>query len=193
MEKQGSSENEELLYSGKFFEVLQKAVTFGDKTKKFENARRPPGTRLLIIKDGKILITREYRYELGGYDYRLPGGKVFDTLEEFRRARESGEEILKSAENAAMEECRQEAGLTPKRLKHYLTTKAGATVVWDLYYFIIDGFVENESGQELEAGEVIETSWRTFEQAKEMCLNGQIKEDRSVGVLLKFLLKKEKK
>jgi len=31
----------------------------------------------------KILLSREYRSELDRYDYRLPGGKVFDTLAEY--------------------------------------------------------------------------------------------------------------
>jgi len=55
----------------------------GDKEVVFETARRAPGVRLIIVRDGQMLITREFRNELDDYDYRLPGGKVFDTLDEY--------------------------------------------------------------------------------------------------------------
>ena len=32
-----------------------------------------------------IQLSKEFRSELNGYDYRLPGGKVFDTLEEYEK------------------------------------------------------------------------------------------------------------
>ena len=60
-------------------------MKLGDKKMTFEKARRAPGVRLLIIKKNKILITKEYRDEIGEFDYRLPGGKVFDKLEEYQK------------------------------------------------------------------------------------------------------------
>jgi hypothetical protein len=34
-------------------------------------------------EEKKILLTKEFRYELDAYDWRLPGGKVVDTLDEY--------------------------------------------------------------------------------------------------------------
>ena len=67
------------LFRGKIIEVVEKDI----EGRKFEIARRSPGVRIIIRDGNKILITKEYRYEHNSYDYRLPGGKVFDTLEEF--------------------------------------------------------------------------------------------------------------
>jgi hypothetical protein len=45
----------------------------------------------MIITDGsRILITKEWRNEQNGFDYRLPGGKVFDSLREYEEKLQSG-------------------------------------------------------------------------------------------------------
>ena len=179
---------QEILYTGKIFEIVRTKKKVRDKTIVFESARRAPGVRLLILKGNNLLISKEFRYELKGYDYRLAGGKVFDTLEEYDKA--SKKEILKHAELAARKECEEETGLRVDRIQLLEKTHAGATVDWDLYYFIIDEFTENGNGQKLEEGEIIETVWKSFDEVRDMCLNRQIKEDRSVGVLLRFFLNK---
>ncbi len=57
-----------------------------------------------------------------------------------------------------------------------------------MYYFLVDDFDERDGGQNLEDGEVIYPEWKTFDETVDMCMNGEIKEDRTVGVLLRFLL-----
>lgn len=177
---------EEIVYKGKIFEVVKQPMIAGDKKVVFEIARRSPGTRLIIVNDNRMLITKEFRTELNEYDYRLPGGKVFDTLDEYNQ--NLSEDILPFAIEAAKRECREETGLIVKNIKYFTTVKSGATVVWDLIYFIIDDSEENGIGQELETGEVIDVEWKTFEEIKKLCKEGKINEDRSVGVLFKFFL-----
>lgn len=76
---------EKIVYQGKIIEVVQQTRKTGDTEKLFEFARRSPGTRLIVRSGDKVLLTKEYRTETGNWDYRLPGGKVFDTLEEYNR------------------------------------------------------------------------------------------------------------
>lgn len=186
MEKLQKDGPEEILYKGKIFEIVKQPMRVGEKRIFFEIARRSPGVRLIIVKDNKILISREFRTELDDYDYRLPGGKVFDTLDEYNE--NLSKNILPFAIDAAKRECREEAGLLAKDVKHFTTAQSGATVVWDLIYFIIDDFEGSANGQELETGEVIDVEWKTFDEVKKLCKNGGISEDRSVGVLFKFFL-----
>ena len=177
---------EQVFYEGKTFQIVNQTFKSGDKIKNLEIARRSPGVRLLITKNNNILLTKEYRVELNDYDYRLPGGKVFDNLEEYKKAPDTKIDILKFAIEAAKRECLEETGLIVKNIKHYCTSHAGQTVAWDLFYFIVDNF--EQSKQNLEFGEVIYPEWKTFDEVKDFCLNNKIKEDRSVGVLLKFLM-----
>ena len=166
-------------------QTLYKSKLFGitRNNNGFEYAERSPGVRLLIVKGKKILLTKEYRTEVRKYDYRLPGGKIFDTFEEYQQGKQH---LLKHAITAAKRECQEETGLIPLHSKHLSTAHAGATIIWDLYYFLVDRF--NRGKQKLGKDEDIVPEWKTFAEVKKLCLTGQIAEDRTVGVLLRFLM-----
>lgn len=173
---------EKIMYQWKILEIVQKNV-WG---RILEIARRSPWVRLLILYGDDIYLTKERRQEHNWYDYRLPGGKVFDTLVEFKEALANWENILEKAEQAAKKESKEETGLIPLSLSYLTTSKAGATVEWDLYYFVVEEFKQSE--QELEDWEDIVIEKFSREEVKNLCLNGEIREDRTVAVLLKFLL-----
>lgn len=176
---------ETITYQGNIIEVVQREVEQNGKKKMFEFARRSPGTRLIISKEGSILLTKEFRHELGTYDYRLPGGKVYDTLNEYNSALELGTDIAEAAKFAALKEAREEVGAEASTAKFVHKSVLGATVVWDLYYFAITDFAQRE--QQLEDGEDITVGWYTQEQVRAMCLSGEVSEERSALVLLRFL------
>lgn len=170
------------VYSGKIGEVLQTKQPDG---RIFERFRRPPGTRLIIISpDKKILLTKEHRSETGGIDLRLPGGKVCDSLQEYRTLLESDTPIIEAAERAAIKEALEETGLIVKSPRLLVTANAGATVEWDLYYFWIESFAESPTGQELELGEDITVVWMTAAELQQAIERSEMQEWRSVGVLL---------
>ncbi len=176
---------EKITHRGTIIEVVQQEVLVGDRTKTFEFARRSPGTRLIIEKDGNILLTREFRRELGAYDYRLPGGKVYDSLEEYNTALQGDVDILEAAKRAAIREAREEAGIEVKDISFLHRSVCGATVVWDLFYFVVNDYVQTE--QELEEGEDISFAFYSKDEVRNMCLDGQVSEERSALVLLRHL------
>jgi ADP-ribose pyrophosphatase len=176
---------EQITHQGKIIEVVQKEVEQNGKTKTFEFARRSPGTRLIIPKDGDILLAKEFRHELKGYDYRLPGGKVYDTLDEYNTALSSNIDINKAAEHAAAKEAREEVGIQVKDVSFIHKSVCGATVVWDLFYFVVNDFEEGK--QELEEGEDITFEFVDRDRVKQMCLDGSISEERSALILLRYL------
>ncbi len=176
---------ETITHKGNIIEVVQKESDINGKRKVFEFARRSPGTRLIIPKGNTILLTKEFRNELNRYDYRLPGGKVYDTLDEYNTALLSGVDINESAKIAATREAKEETGIEVKNLSFFHKSICGATVVWDLFYFVINEFIEGE--QHLEEGEDITFEFIDKEKVKAMCLDGSISEERSALVLLKYL------
>ncbi len=181
-----AAEPEQVVYKGLIVEVVQQKMQEGEKIKTYEFARRSPGTRLIIINEGKVLLTKEYRPELKAWDYLLPGGKVFDSLTQYNEFLSTGQDILVPAKAGAILEAEEEVGVKASDVKHFATSPCGATMRWDLFYFVIDKFDAN-SDQKLGQGENIETNWFTFEEAKEMALTGQMSEDRSAAVLLRYL------
>jgi ADP-ribose diphosphatase len=176
---------ERVTHKGKIIEVVQKEVEAGGATKTFEFARRSPGTRLIIVDGDKILLSKEYRHEVGGYDYRLPGGKVYDTLDEYNAALEGGADIAEAAKAAAVKEAREEVGVEARDMTFLHKSVCGATVVWDLFYFVVKDFAK--TGQHLEEGEDIAIEPASIEEAKKMCLDGRISEERSALVLLRYI------
>lgn len=177
--------NEKITYQGKIVEVVEKEVIIGEKTKIFELARRSPGVRLIIIENDTVFLSKEFRHEVQGYDFRLPGGKVFDTLIEFNEALSSNADILESAKAAALKEAREEMGIIANDIELFHKSVCGATVEWDLYYFVIKNFTQEK--QNLEDGEDIELFPVSIDEAKQMCLDGRIDEERSALTLLRFL------
>ena len=176
---------EKIVYQGKLLEIVEKEVVNKDKKRIFEFVRRSPGVRLIIEKNNSILISKEYRHEINGYDYRLPGGKVFDLLKEYNETLAREINIRKKAEETAIKEAREETGVVVKKIDFFYKSICGATMEWDLYYFIVKDFEEKE--QELEEDEDITCEFIDRKKVEEMCLDGKMSEDRSSFVLLRYL------
>lgn len=178
---------EEIKYQGKILEIVEFEVSQAGKTMIFEKARRSPGVRLIVRDGTKILLTKEDRHEVGGYDYRLPGGKVIDKLADYNAALASGVDIKEAAKEAAVREAREEAGLAIEKdgLSFIHKSVCGTTVEWDLFYFAADTFGKAE--QEFDEGEDITATFYEEADVRRMCLDGTISEERSALVLLKYL------
>ncbi len=177
--------NEKVVHQGKTIELVEKLISRDGKNFTVEFARRSPGTRLIIEKDGKLILSREFRHELGRYDYRLPGGKVFDSLVEYNTALDQNVDLNEAAKQGALKEAREEVGVDAQDASFIYKSINGATVEWDLYYFVIKDF--KQTAQDLGEGEDIQIEIVDKEKAKEMCLDGSISEDRSAIVLLRYL------
>lgn len=181
---------ERLKFKGNIVAVFTQVMSIGGKLVTFERASRAPGVRLIILNGDKILLTKEYRSEHGTSDYRLPGGKVFDKLEEYLGSLDAGKDLTEIAKLAAIKEAREETGLAIKSPSLFHLSKCGATVDWDLYYFVCEATSTKSKKQKLELGEDISIGWYDFVTAEKIALSGEMKEDRSIGVLLRFLKSK---
>lgn len=180
------SQETKVTFSGRIGEIIETVQPDG---RVFERFRRPPGTRLIIMSsDNKILVTKEFRQETGGYDLRLPGGKVRDNLESYHQLLGSGQDMAETAREAATKEALEETGLIVTDLQLVTVAGAGATVEWDLYYFLCRDFEAHVDGQQLEHGEDIQVTWLSPSEITTAIANGQMSEWRSVGVLTGLVL-----
>lgn len=178
---------EHIIARGKIFELVQTKQPDG---RIFEVARRAPGVRVIIADkvNKKVLLTKEYRAELNDWDYRLPGGKVYDTLEEFDAARQNGHNMALAAEHKAIAESAEEAGVLIGGARLYKKSTLGATVEWDLFVMEATSWRPDETGQSLEVGEQIQADeWFAYDNAMQMVLNGKMQEDRVALILLQWL------
>lgn len=172
----------------RLFELYTKRKVFDGREFQFEYVRRPAGVRALIPDPPRqtLLLTREHREEADGWDYRLPGGKLFDTLNEEDEFVVNGGDVIDAAAQQAVREVQQEAGLTVSKLNLFHTSVCGASVEWTLYYFVAESILAR-GDQALEVGEQIEPIWVSFQEAYDLAISGRMQEDRSVSVLLRWL------
>jgi ADP-ribose pyrophosphatase len=182
----------QIVFRGKIFETVQIAQPDG---RVFEVARRAPGVRLIIADTHakQVLLTREHRWELNDWDYRLPGGKVFDTLADFEAFRASGKAITDAAASKAREEAAEEAGMQVDAVRLYKKSTLGATVEWNLYIFEATQWQPHQDGQNLQEDEQkgIDVHMYDYSEVKKMILSGQMQEERVALVLLQWLSAQE--
>ncbi len=176
-------------YQGNNFQIVHKRMLVDGKEKVFEEAHRAPGTRSIILSEDrkKILLTKEHRHQLGKVDIRLPGGKVFDSLAQYLEFMSTGVDIIPIAEMGARNEVLEETGYVVDEIKFLERTKCGGMTEWDLFYFLVTKAHLANEGQKLGAGEEITTEWVDVDEVIRLCLNGEIKEDRSTAVLIRFI------
>jgi hypothetical protein len=180
------NKNEKIVYQGKIIEIVEKTIKVDGKELHFERARRAPGVRLIIeTPEGNFILNKEKRHELKEVDFRLPGGKVFDYLKDYNNFLEQEGDINTKAKEAAELEAVQEVGIKPIEIEYLGTSHCGATIDWDLIYFVVKKYEKVE--RQTEEGEDIENIEISPEVLKEWALSGKIQEDRSVAVILKYL------
>ncbi len=160
----------------------------------FERVLRAPGSRILIVKNGKLLLTREKRGELdGAVDYRLPGGKVFDTNEAFQAYVESSKDIVDASRDSISKEAVEEAGIIVEssKLSYLGVDVLGATVSWDLHYWLATEFEMHEAGaqfHESEADEIEGSIWLALGEVATLVLNQkQFSESRSAMMITRYI------
>jgi ADP-ribose pyrophosphatase len=183
----------QVVFSGRIVEVVRAKRALPDgRTIEIEFAERSPGVRGIVTDGENILLTREWREEAGGWDYRLPGGKVFDTLEEFRAGRDDDAVLIEACRRAASRELQEEANLAivDEDFKPIHVSVAGATIVWDLHYFVarIDRAVASSKAELTHEGELIERHWISTARVLDLLIEGAIGEERSAAVLFRLLL-----
>lgn len=186
-------------YRGRLIRIITQRMELPDgRIVPFERAERAPGVRILVASGANILLTREWRSETECWDFRLPGGKVFESLDDYLRAEAQGGDVIpRSARFAAQKELREETSLEypVEAFEPFHRSVCGATVVWDLFFFLVEGGHDASrplAGHTTEEGENIHPQWLSHAEVKRLCLAGEVKEDRTVAVLLRFVMAAEK-
>lgn len=187
--------NEIMQYNGKLFQILQKTIDAQfqvegktiDKHLEYEMVRRPPGVRALVVQNDKILLSHEYRYELDKWDYRLPGGKVFNTNDDYCDAVKRNS-LMDDVIIALKKELLEEVSVEIENYFMFDISYCGLKVEWDLYYFLIDQFTQYEDNSiQKSEFEYIENQWFDFSTALKLCLNGSISEKRTAYEIIRYI------
>lgn len=172
-----------ILWQGKVFQLTSVPVNVWSHSYDCEIARRSPGVRVICVQNDKILLTSEYRRENNSIDIRLPGGKIFDDVQEFL---DFSWDIMPRVFDAAKKELQEETGVVAWGLELFHVSHCGASVEWDLYYVLATWCTLGERIIH-PWEEDITYDWYTYDDVRNLLKQGTIQEDRMVGVLYRFL------
>lgn len=90
------------MYSNPFMEVRHTCANFGSFQKNYYVVHFGPRAGIVAVRDGCILLAKQYRFLENSLSWEIPGGKVDDA---------------ESPENAAARECLEETGVIVHNLK----------------------------------------------------------------------------
>lgn len=160
-----SSSKHILVWQGIHFKAYQEKVEVEKGViKTFEYVYRKDGTRTIAINNDKeVLLTKEYRYELEGDDWRVPGGRLNDEKEP----------IVK----AAKREFQEETGFIAENWEFLWTTTLESTVRYQRHFFLATKLKSDKSLRD--EGERLTVHWIPLQEAFVMAMKGEIREEIS--------------
>lgn len=162
------------IYKGKILDLTVDDVRLPDgKTAKREIVRHSRGAAALYVRDGEVLLVRQFRYAYGREMYELPAGMV-----------NSGEEPCDSAARELREETGYLAELVPLG---FIYPSPGYT---DEIIYLYEVTEAEYALPDRDEGEYLDCAFIPLAEVVEMMESGEIADAKTVLAIYKYLLKK---
>ena len=160
-----------LEYQNKYFHVYSQEVDFGSFTKKYYVAHYGSKACLLLINQGSILLTQQYRFLIDRPIWEIPGGKI-----------EEGED----GAGSAVRETEEETGIRGLNVKPLIKYPQGLDCVHSgAQIFYTTEFKEVKEFT-ADPAEVESIKWFSLEDCLGMIRSGEIADHTSIIGLLYY-------
>lgn len=161
----------QMTYQTPFFNVYHSHADFGSFSKDYYVINFGPRGGIVAVKDGNVLLARQYRFLIDGMSWELPGGTI-----------EPGE-LLKAG---AARECLEETGVVCRNLKPLIVYYPGLDNVDNRTTIWHTDDVEISAGFAPKIEEVNEVVWLPLVRAIDMIFSGEILDAMSIAGLLAY-------
>lgn len=163
----------ELAYKGTVLNVYKDYMEFANgNTAEWDYIHHDGAAAVVpVMKDGRILMVRQYRNALERYTIELPAGKLDDPDEQG---------IV-----CASRELEEETGYRSEKLEWLITLRTTVAFCNEK----IEIFVARDlipSKQHLDEDEYIDVAAYTMEELKEMIFSGEIEDSKTVSAILAY-------
>lgn len=157
------------LFNGKILNLRRDEVVLPDgKGAIREVVEHSGGSAVLCVKDGKILLVKQFRYPYKEEVWEIPAGKIND-----------GE----TPEQTAIRELEEEGGIKADRvIKMFDVYPSPGYTDEIIRIYKAEGLTETEL--KLDEGEFLSGEWFTREEVEEMIFNGAIKDGKTLIAIL---------
>ena len=166
----------EIIYNGKIITVEKDIVLCPNNNNATrEVVRHKGGSTILYINDSnEVLLIKQFRYAYNEVLYELPAGKL---------------ELGENPYDSATRELEEETGLKPISLDYlgciYPTCGYSDEVI---HLYLAKDVIKTKTN--FDSDEYIESFFIPLEKVKQMILNGEIKDAKTICAISKYLLLK---
>lgn len=172
------TKSESIAYKGSFLEFKKDQVILPDNNTAYREYIHHPGAVAILVidKEDNIYIERQFRYPLRKVIYEIPAGKL-----------EKGENISEAAKRELEEETGLVSEILVKLGETYPCVGYSDEVI---HIFLAKDFKEGK--QHLDEEEFVDVIKIPFEKVKEMIINGEIKDSKTVHAIFLYEMKYRK-
>lgn len=158
-------------YSNRFMDVRHTRADFGAFRKDYYVVELGPRAGIVALRDGCVLMTRQYRFLIDDYSWEIPGGRV-----------DAGE----SPEVAAVRECVEETGIRCSELQPLVVYYPGLDNFNNRTTLFCSEKVEVAAPFVADDAEVVEIRWIPVDTCLDMIFHGEILDALTVTGLLAY-------
>lgn len=165
----------EVIFDGKVVKLEKDKVLCPNGNESYREVVRHPGGAaiLCITKDNEVILERQFRYPYDEVIYEIPAGKL---------------ELNEDPYFAALREFEEETGNKANELESlgeiYPTCGYSSEII---YLYLAKDYIKTKT--HFDDDEIIMLEYIPLEKAKEMILNGEIKDAKTIVAIMRYLLK----
>ena len=161
----------EAVYQDKIRQINKVVADFGAFEKEYFVIESGHRAGLVAVKNGAVLLVRQYRLLIDALSWEIPGGKVND-----------GE----TPEAAAIRECMEESGVLCRDLKPLLKFQPGLDSLHNPTHLFYSNELVSETRTDPDPQEVVEHTWVPLSQCIDMVFSSQIIDSFSIVGILSY-------
>ncbi len=160
-----------IVHQNPFYKISLVQVNFGDFRKDYYVSDFGQRVGVLLLKEGQVLLTRQYRFVIDDLAWEIPGGAVDE------------DETVKEA---ALRECYEETGVQCRNLEKLISYQQSLDIIrTPTHIFYTDKFVEDPRHKS-SPDEVAKCQWVDFEECFKMIDAGEIVDGFTVLGLMTY-------
>ena len=159
------------VYRDQYRYIYRVSANFGTFSKEYLVTDSGERAGIVIVKDGLVLLVRQYRFLIDRLSWEVPGGRI-----------DEGETPIQ----AAARECLEETGLACNNLETLVMYYAGLDSFRNIIHLFYTDEFERQKEYHANPEEVVSMEWVPLDRCIQMIFDGTILDSMTIIALLAY-------